>query len=103
METDSDQSQKDTSCCVLVTGPNMGGKSTLMRQAGLIVIMAQLGCYVPAEGCRLTPVDRVFTRLGARDNILSGELVDGIRLAWSRQIARPRVWVLRLVGFWLVG
>uniref|UniRef100_S4RVU6 DNA mismatch repair protein n=1 Tax=Petromyzon marinus TaxID=7757 RepID=S4RVU6_PETMA len=57
--------------CVLVTGPNMGGKSTLMRQAGLIVIMAQLGCYVPAEACRLTPVDRVFTRLGASDRIMS--------------------------------
>ncbi|XP_042298035.1 DNA mismatch repair protein Msh6 isoform X1 [Sceloporus undulatus] len=59
--------------CVLVTGPNMGGKSTLMRQAGLLVIMAQLGCFVPAESCRLTPVDRVFTRLGASDRIMSGE------------------------------
>lgn len=61
------------STCVLVTGPNMGGKSTLMRQAGLIVIMSQMGCFVPAEKCRLTPVDRVFTRLGAQDRILSGE------------------------------
>ncbi|XP_015756770.1 PREDICTED: DNA mismatch repair protein Msh6-like [Acropora digitifera] len=61
------------STCVLVTGPNMGGKSTLMRQAGLILIMAQMGCFVPAEKCRLTPVDRVFTRLGAQDRILSGE------------------------------
>ncbi|XP_048375271.1 DNA mismatch repair protein Msh6 isoform X2 [Sphaerodactylus townsendi] len=59
--------------CVLVTGPNMGGKSTLMRQAGLLVIMAQLGFFVPAESCRFTPVDRVFTRLGASDRILSGE------------------------------
>ncbi|XP_066936562.1 DNA mismatch repair protein Msh6-like [Clytia hemisphaerica] len=53
--------------------PNMGGKSTLMRQAGTILIMAQLGCYVPADVCRFTPVDRVFTRLGARDRIMHGE------------------------------
>ncbi|XP_043838007.1 DNA mismatch repair protein Msh6 isoform X2 [Dromiciops gliroides] len=59
--------------CVLVTGPNMGGKSTLMRQAGLLVIMAQMGSYVPAEVCSFTPVDRVFTRLGASDRIMSGE------------------------------
>uniref|UniRef100_A0A7M5X3Q3 DNA mismatch repair proteins mutS family domain-containing protein n=2 Tax=Clytia hemisphaerica TaxID=252671 RepID=A0A7M5X3Q3_9CNID len=51
----------------------MGGKSTLMRQAGTILIMAQLGCYVPADVCRFTPVDRVFTRLGARDRIMHGE------------------------------
>ncbi|XP_038051603.1 DNA mismatch repair protein Msh6-like [Patiria miniata] len=83
MDTDS---ATDTSCCVLVTGPNMGGKSTLMRQAGLIVIMAQLGCYVPAEGCRLTPVDRVFTRLGARDNILSGESTFFVELSETSSI-----------------
>ena len=52
----------------------MGGKSTLMRQVGLITIMAQMGCYVPAEKCRLTPVDRVFTRLGASDRIMSGKI-----------------------------
>jgi DNA mismatch repair protein MSH6 len=51
----------------------MGGKSTLMRQVGLITIMAQMGCYVPAEKCRLTPIDRVFTRLGASDRIMSGK------------------------------
>lgn len=70
---DTSDGSCDTSCCVLVTGPNMGGKSTLMRQVGLIVITAQLGCYVPADSCKLTPVDRVFTRLGARDNIMSGK------------------------------
>ncbi|XP_022106903.1 DNA mismatch repair protein Msh6-like [Acanthaster planci] len=83
METNSEMG---TSCCVLVTGPNMGGKSTLMRQAGLIIIMAQLGCYVPAEGCRLTPVDRVFTRLGARDNILSGESTFFVELSETSSI-----------------
>ncbi|XP_065349562.1 DNA mismatch repair protein Msh6 [Cloeon dipterum] len=58
---------------LLLTGPNMGGKSTLMRQFGLIVIMAQIGCPVPAEECSLTSVDRIFTRIGARDHILAGE------------------------------
>ncbi|XP_036604458.1 DNA mismatch repair protein Msh6 [Trichosurus vulpecula] len=71
-EEDSEDSTWDA-YCVLVTGPNMGGKSTLMRQAGLLVIMAQMGCYVPAEVCSFTPVDRVFTRLGASDRIMSGE------------------------------
>lgn len=50
---------------LLVTGPNMGGKSTLLRSTCLAVILAQLGCMVPAEKMRLTLVDRVFTRLGA--------------------------------------
>lgn len=59
--------------CVLVTGPNMGGKSTLMRQCGLVIVLAQLGCYVPAESLSFTPVDRVFTRLGASDRIMAGE------------------------------
>mmetsp|Transcript_7643 Transcript_7643/g.13381 ORF Transcript_7643/g.13381 Transcript_7643/m.13381 type:complete len:1258 (+) Transcript_7643:173-3946(+) len=59
--------------CLLLTGPNMGGKSSLCRQAAIAVIMAQLGCYVSAESCRLTPVDRVFTRLGASDFIMSGQ------------------------------
>ena len=51
----------------------MGGKSTLLRQTAVVTIMAQLGCYVPAEKCRLTPVDRIFTRMGARDNIMMGQ------------------------------
>ncbi|KAJ7361885.1 DNA mismatch repair protein msh6 [Desmophyllum pertusum] len=76
------------STCVLVTGPNMGGKSTLMRQAGLIVIMAQMGCYVPADKCRLTPVDRVFTRLGAHDRILSGESTFFVELSETSTILR---------------
>lgn len=72
--------------CVLITGPNMGGKSTLMRQAGVILIMAQLGCHVPAEVCRFTPVDRVFTRLGARDRILHGESTFFVELSETSTI-----------------
>eukprot|EP00347_Sterkiella_histriomuscorum_P024111 403332270 len=55
---------------LLLTGPNMGGKSTLLRQTCLAVIIAQIGCYVPAEKCILTPVDKIFTRLGASDKLL---------------------------------
>ena len=58
---------------ILVTGPNMGGKSTLLRQTCLAVILAQLGCFVPAEKVLMTPVDRIFTRIGAFDNILEGK------------------------------
>ncbi|XP_070208763.1 DNA mismatch repair protein Msh6-like isoform X2 [Littorina saxatilis] len=71
---------------VMVTGPNMGGKSTLMRQTGLIVILAQLGCHVPAETCRLTPVDRIFTRLGASDKIMSGESTFYVELSETAAI-----------------
>ncbi|KAI4347142.1 hypothetical protein L6164_007984 [Bauhinia variegata] len=58
---------------LLLTGPNMGGKSTLLRATCLAVIMAQLGCYVPCESCVLSVVDIIFTRLGATDRIMTGE------------------------------
>ncbi|XP_027923282.1 DNA mismatch repair protein MSH7 isoform X2 [Vigna unguiculata] len=58
---------------LLLTGPNMGGKSTLLRSTCLAVIMAQLGCYVPCESCVLSVVDIIFTRLGAKDRIMTGE------------------------------
>ncbi|KAK4391641.1 DNA mismatch repair protein MSH7 [Sesamum angolense] len=60
-------------CSLLLTGPNMGGKSTLLRATCLAVIMAQLGCYVPCESCTLSVVDIIFTRLGAADRIMTGE------------------------------
>jgi DNA mismatch repair protein MutS len=56
----------------LITGPNMGGKSTYLRQAALLVIMAQSGCFVPAERMRLGLVDRIYTRIGASDNVARG-------------------------------
>ncbi|KNC79982.1 hypothetical protein SARC_07637 [Sphaeroforma arctica JP610] len=58
---------------VLLTGPNMGGKSTLLRQTCMAIVMAQLGCFIPAESCRMTLTDRIFTRIGANDNILAGQ------------------------------
>lgn len=57
---------------ILITGPNMAGKSTLMRQIALIVIMAQMGSFVPAESCTLSIVDKLFTRIGALDNLYVG-------------------------------
>jgi DNA mismatch repair protein MSH6 len=58
---------------VLLTGPNMGGKSTILRQTSIAVIMAQIGCYVFADKCIMTPVDRIFTRIGAQDHIFEGQ------------------------------
>jgi DNA mismatch repair protein MSH6 len=66
---------------LLLSGPNMGGKSTLLRQTCLISVLAQIGCKVPADSCRLTPVDRIFTRVGASDRILSGMSTFFVELA----------------------
>lgn len=57
---------------LIITGPNMGGKSTFMRQTALIVILARIGSYVPASAARIGPVDRVFTRIGASDDLAGG-------------------------------
>ena len=66
MDGESDQ-------ILLITGPNMSGKSTILRQAGLIVLLAQIGSFVPARQARIGVVDRIFTRVGASDNLARGE------------------------------
>lgn len=68
IELDSDRQQ-----IIIVTGPNMAGKSALLRQTALIVLMAQIGCFVPADSARIGLVDKIFTRVGASDNISLGE------------------------------
>eukprot|EP00039_Didymoeca_costata_P022582 m.4776 g.4776 ORF g.4776 m.4776 type:complete len:1204 (+) comp3101_c0_seq1:98-3709(+) len=74
--------------CTILTGPNMGGKSTLLRQTCVAVIMAQLGCYVPAQEFKLTPVDRIFTRIGANDNIMAGRSTFMVELKETANIIK---------------
>ncbi|KXS11873.1 DNA mismatch repair protein Msh6 [Gonapodya prolifera JEL478] len=78
----------DNARMILLTGPNMGGKSTLLRQVCVGVILAQMGCYVPAKSCRLKPVDRIFTRIGANDNILAGHSTFFVELSETSKILK---------------
>ncbi|HEY8298703.1 MAG TPA: DNA mismatch repair protein MutS [Candidatus Baltobacteraceae bacterium] len=73
---------------ILLTGPNMGGKSTYLRQAALLTIMAQIGSYVPAKSATLGVVDRIFTRIGAGDDLASGQSTFYLEMAEAANILR---------------
>jgi len=86
-----------THAILVLTGPNMGGKSTYLRQAALIVILAQMGSFVPARAARLGIVDRVFTRIGASDNLARGRstfMVEMTETAAILHTATPRSLIL---------
>jgi DNA mismatch repair protein MutS len=86
-----------THAVLLITGPNMGGKSTYLRQTALIVILAQMGSFVPARSVRLGIVDRVFTRIGASDNLARGRstfMVEMTETAAILHTATPRSLIL---------
>ncbi|GIX33346.1 MAG: DNA mismatch repair protein MutS [Lysobacterales bacterium] len=82
---------------LVITGPNMGGKSTYMRQIALIVILAHIGSFVPAELARIAPIDRIFTRIGASDDLARGQSTFMVEMTETAQIlhnAGPRSLVL---------
>ena len=70
----------------LITGPNMGGKSTLLRQTCVAVILCQVGCFVPAESCEMTLVDRIFTRIGANDRIMENKSTFFVEMEETKSI-----------------
>lgn len=83
---------KDSSL-LLITGPNMAGKSTYMRQTALLVLMAQAGCFIPCESAHIGVVDRIFTRIGASDNLAQGQstfYVEMSELSYILNSAGPR-------------
>ena len=90
LDTDSQQ-------IIIITGPNMAGKSALLRQTALITLLAQIGCFVPAESARIGMVDKIFTRVGASDNISVGESTFMVEMNESADILNnlsPRSLVL---------
>ncbi len=76
---------QDSEQILIITGPNMSGKSTYMRQIALIIIMAQIGCFVPAKDANLSIIDRIFTRIGAGDDLTGGQSTFMIEMMEAKQ------------------
>ena len=70
----------------IITGPNMGGKSTYMRQVAIIVLLASIGSHVPADGCRLGPIDAIHTRIGAADDLANAQSTFMLEMTEAAQI-----------------
>ncbi|WP_018755593.1 DNA mismatch repair protein MutS [Paenibacillus terrigena] len=88
---------RDQEQILLITGPNMAGKSTYMRQVALICIMAQMGCFVPAEHAEIPMIDRIFTRIGAADDLIGGQstfMVEMMDIQVMTEKATPRSLVI---------
>ncbi|KTC86425.1 DNA mismatch repair protein MutS [Legionella brunensis] len=84
----NDLNLNKTQNILLITGPNMGGKSTYMRQNALIVLLAYIGSYVPANQARIGPVDKIFTRIGASDDLASGRSTFMVEMTETAHILR---------------
>ena len=79
---------QDQACMLIITGPNMAGKSTYMRQVALITLMAHLGSFVPAKSAKIPIVDRIFTRVGASDDLASGQSTFMVEMSETAYILR---------------
>lgn len=84
----NDCSLKQDRKMLIITGPNMGGKSTYMRQTALIALLAYVGAYVPAKACKIGPIDRIFTRIGASDDLASGRSTFMVEMTETANILR---------------
>jgi DNA mismatch repair protein MutS len=84
----NDLALDDTRRMLVITGPNMGGKSTYMRQTALIVLLAHAGSFVPAQSARIGPIDRIFTRIGAADDLAAGRSTFMVEMTETANILR---------------
>ena len=84
----NDLSIRDDRRILIITGPNMAGKSTYLRQSALIILMAQIGSFVPAKSAKIGLVDRVFTRVGAHDRLLEGQSTFMVEMVETATILR---------------
>ena len=95
--TKNDLALGGTACMHLVTGPNMGGKSTFLRQNALMAVLAQAGCFVPAEAAHIGVVDRIFSRVGAKDDLFHSQSTFMVEMSETAEILRratPRSFVI---------